>query len=188
MVSSLYPLLYAIPWPCWLFTFPCCSVTKSCLTLCDPVDCSMPDFPVLHCLPEFAQTHVHWVSDAIQPYHSLLSPSPPALNLSQHQGLFQWIGSSHQMAYVLELQLQYQFFQWIFRLISFRIDWFDLLAVQGTLRSLIQHHNLKASILRCLAFFKFFALNLSVFLSITHVFYKQQIFFEKQADNPFFFP
>ena len=73
-------------------------------------------------------------------------------------------------------------------LISFKIDWSDLLAVQGTLRSLIQHHNSKASILRCSAFFKFFALNLSVFLSVTHVIYKQQIFFEKQAGNPFFFP
>ena len=73
-------------------------------------------------------------------------------------------------------------------LTSFRIDWSDLLAVQGTLRSLIQHHNSKASILRCSAFFKFFALNLSVFLSVTHVIYKQQIFFEKQAGNPFFFP
>ena len=66
----------------------CCSVAKSCLTLCDPVYCSMPDFPVLHCLLEFAQTHVHWVGNAIQPSHPLLPPSPPALNLSQNQGLF----------------------------------------------------------------------------------------------------
>ena len=88
MVSSLYPLLYAIPWPCWLFTFPCCSVTKPCLTLCDPVDCSMPDFPVLHCLPEFAQTHVHWVRDAIQPSHPLLPLSSPALDLFQHFRVF----------------------------------------------------------------------------------------------------
>ena len=72
-------------------------------------------FPVLHHRPEFAQTHVNWVSDAIQPSHPLSSPSPPALNLSQHQGLFQWVGSSHQVAKVLELQLQYQSFQWIFR-------------------------------------------------------------------------
>ena len=66
----------------------CCSVAKSCLTLCDPMDCSTPGFPVLHYLPEFTQTHVHWVGDAIQPSHPLLLPSP-ALNLSQHQGLFQ---------------------------------------------------------------------------------------------------
>ena len=74
-----------------------------------------PGFPVLHHLPEFAQTHVHWVSDAIQPSHSLLSPSPSAFNLSQYQGFFQWVGSLHQVAKVLELQLQHQSFQWIFR-------------------------------------------------------------------------
>ena len=86
--------------------FCCCfSVTKSCLTLCDPMDCSTPGFPVLHCLLEFAQTHVHWVSDAIQPSHPLSTPSLPALNLSQHWGLFQWVGSLHQMDKVLELQL-----------------------------------------------------------------------------------
>ena len=75
----------------------CCSVAQSCLTLCDPVDCSTPGFPV-HQLPELAQTHVHWVGDAIQPSHPLSSPSPPALNLSQHRGLFQWVSSSHQVA------------------------------------------------------------------------------------------
>ena len=89
------------------------SVAQSCLTLCDPMDCSMPDFPVHHQLPEFTQTQVHWVSDAIQPSHPLSSPSLPAINLSQHQGLFQWVGSSHQVAKVLEFQLQHQSFQWI---------------------------------------------------------------------------
>ena len=79
------------------------------------MDCSMPDCPVLHYLLEFAQTHVHWVSDAIQPSHPLSSPSPPAFSLSQHQGLFQWVSSSHQVAKVLEFQLQHQSFQWIFR-------------------------------------------------------------------------
>ena len=74
----------------------------------------LPGFPVLHYLPEFAQTYIHWVSDAIQPSPSLSPPSPPAFNLSQHQGLFQWVGSSHQVAKVLELQLQYQSFQRIF--------------------------------------------------------------------------
>ena len=78
------------------------------------MNCSMPGFPILHCLPEFAQTHVHWVSDTIQPFHSLLPSFLPALNLFQHQGLFQWVGSLHQMAKVLELQFQHQFFQWIF--------------------------------------------------------------------------
>ena len=91
------------------------SVAQSCSTLCDPMDQSTPGFPVLHCLPESAQTHVHWVGDAIQPPHPLSSPSPPAFNLSQHQGLFQWADSSHQVAKVLELQLQHQPFQWIFR-------------------------------------------------------------------------
>ena len=92
-----------------------CSVTKSDMTLCDPIDCSMPGFPVFHYLLEFTQTHVHWVGDAIQPSHSLSSPSPPAFNLFQHQGLFKWVSSSHQVAEVLEFQLQHQSFQWIFR-------------------------------------------------------------------------
>ena len=91
------------------------SVVQSCPTLCDPTNCSTPGFPVLHQLPELTQTHVHRVSDAIQLSHPLLSPSLPAFYLSQHQSLFQWIGSSHQVAKVLELQLQDQFFQWIFR-------------------------------------------------------------------------
>ena len=81
------------------------SVAQSCLTLCDPMDCSMPDFPVHHQLLEFTQTHVHCIGDAIQPSHPLLSPSPPTFNLSQHQGLFQWVNSSHEAAKVLEFQL-----------------------------------------------------------------------------------
>ena len=79
------------------------------------MDCSMPGLPVHHQLPEFIQTHVHRVSDAIQPSHPLSSPSPPAFNLSQHQGLFQWVNSSHEVAKVLEFQLQHQSFQWIFK-------------------------------------------------------------------------
>ena len=102
-----------------------CSVAQSCPILWDPMDCSTPGFPVLHHLPESAQTHVLWVSDAILPSNPLSPPSLPALNRSQHQGLFQWVGSSHQVAKVLELQ--HQSFQWM--------DWFDLLAVQGTLKS-----------------------------------------------------
>ena len=117
------------------------------------MDWSMPGLPVHHQLPELAQTHAHRVGDAIQPSHPLSSPSPPAFNLSQHQGLFQWVSSLYQVAKVLELQLQHQSFQWIFRTDFLRIDWFDLLAVQGTLKSLLQHHSAKASILRRLAFF-----------------------------------
>ena len=98
------------------------SVTQSCLTLCDPRDYSTPGFPVHHQLPELAQTHLHWVSDSIQSSHSLSSPSPPAFSLSQHQGFFQWVSSSDQVAKVLELQLQHQSFQWIFRT-DFLYDW-----------------------------------------------------------------
>ena len=76
-----------------------------CLILCNPMDCSMPGLPIHHHLPELAQTHVHWVSDAFQPSHPLSSPSPPAFNLSQHQGLFKWVSSSHMVAKVLEFQL-----------------------------------------------------------------------------------
>ena len=99
--------------PQWVLgTNICCSLAQSCLTFWDPMDCSMPGFPVLHRLPELAQTHVHWVGDAIQPSYPLSSPSPPALNLSQHQGLFKWVSSLHQVAKLLELQLQHQSFQW----------------------------------------------------------------------------
>ena len=91
------------------------SVSQLCLTLCDPVDCSTPALPVHHHLPEFSQTHVYWVGDAIQPSHPLSSPSPPAFNLSQNQGLSKWVSSSNQVAKVLEFQLQHQPFQWIFR-------------------------------------------------------------------------
>ena len=117
------------------------------------MDCSTPGFPVLHYLLKFLQTHVHWVSDPIQPSHPLLSPSPPAFNLSQHQGLFQWVGSLHQVVKVLEsFSLSISLSNEYSGLISFRIDWFDLLAVQGTLNSL-QHNNSKASILQRSAFF-----------------------------------
>ena len=116
--------------------------------LCNPMNRSTPGLPVHHQLPEFTQTHVHWVSDAILPSHLLSSPSPPAFNLSQHQGLLKWVSSSHQVAKVLEFQ--FQSFQW---LISFRIDWLDLPTVQGTLKSLLQHHSSKASILWHSAFF-----------------------------------
>ena len=115
------------------------------------MNCSMLGFPVLQHLPEFAQTHVYWVGDAIQPSHPLSSSSSLAFSLSQHESLFQWIGSLHQVAEVLELQLQYS--NEYSGLIPFRIDWFDLHAVQGTLKSWLQHHSSKASILQCSAFF-----------------------------------
>ena len=115
------------------------------------MECSTPGFPVHHQLLELAQSHVHRVGDAIQPSHPLLSPSPPALNLSQHQGLFKWVSSSHQWSkywsFSISPSSEYS------GLISFRIDWFDLLTVQGTLKNLLQHHSSKASILRHSAFF-----------------------------------
>ena len=91
------------------------SVAQSCPTFCDPMDCRMAGLPIHRQLPEFTQTHVHWVGAAIQPSHLLSSPSPPAFNLSQHQDLFQGVSSSHQAAKVLEFQFQHQSFQWIFR-------------------------------------------------------------------------
>ena len=112
----------------------------------------MQAFPVHHQSSELAHTYVHQVGDAIQPSHPLSSPSPPALNLSQSQGLFQRLSSSHQEAKVLDLQLSISPCNEYSGLISFRIDWFDLLAVQGTLKSLLQHHISKASILWCPAF------------------------------------
>ena len=119
----------------------------------DPMDCSMPGLPIHHQLPDLAQILVHQVGDAIQPSHPLSSPSFPAFNLSQTQGLFQWVSSSHQVAKVLEFQLQNQSFQWIFRTDFLYDDWLDLLAVQGTLKSFLQHHTSKASILWRSAFF-----------------------------------
>ena len=114
------------------------SVTKSCLILCNPMDYSIPVSSVLFCLLKFPQIHIHWVYDVMQASHPLSSPSLPALNFSQHQGLFQWIGSSHQTVKALELQLQHQSYQWIFR-VDFLQDWFfDLFAVQETLKSLLQ--------------------------------------------------
>ena len=99
----------------WVMISKFSSVTQSCPTLCDPMDCSMPGLPIHHQLLEFTQTHVHWVGDAIQASHPLLSPSLPTFNLPHNQGLFQWVSSSHQVARVLEFQLQHQSFQWIFR-------------------------------------------------------------------------
>ena len=100
----------------------CSSVAQSCLTLHDPVDGSTSSLPVPHHLPEFAQVHVHCIGDAIQPSHPLMPSSPSALNLSQHQGLFQGVSCSYQMTKVLKLQLQHHSFQWVFR-VDFPLDW-----------------------------------------------------------------
>ena len=127
------------------------SLSRVCLW--EPMNPSTPGLPVHHQLPELTQTHVYRVDDAIEPSHPLSSPSPPAPNPSQHQGIFQWVNSSHEVAKVLEFQLYMIPFKEIPDLISFRMDWLDLLAVQGTLKSLLQYHNSKASILQHSAFF-----------------------------------
>ena len=133
--------------------FCCFSVTKSCLTLCNPMNCRTPGFPVPHHLLEVAKVHVHWIGDAIQPSHTLLPSSPSAFNLSKYQGLSHCVSCLHQVAKVLELQLQHQSFQRVFRGDFLKIDWFDLLAFQGTLKSLLQHHSSKASVLQCSTLF-----------------------------------
>jgi len=125
----------------------------------------MSFFPLFHMMPPEVSTiinfmfyfiiifHILGIYSHIQPSHPPSSPSPPTFNLSQHQGLFKWVSSLHQVAKVLEFQLQHQSIQWIFRTDFLWIDWLDLLAVQGTLKSLFQHHSSKASILQCSAFF-----------------------------------
>ena len=117
------------------------------------MDCSIPGFPVHHQLLEPTQTHVHWVSDAIQPSHPLSAASPPTFNLFQHRILFQWVSSSHQLAKSIGFSFSISPSNEYSELISFRINWFDLLAIQGTLKSLLQHPSSKASILRRSAFF-----------------------------------
>ena len=107
--------------------FSCSVVSK----ICEPTECSTPGFPVLHYLSELIQAHVHSVDDSIQLSHPLSSPSPPTFNLSQHQGLFQWVSSSHQVAKVLEFSFSISPSNEYSYLISFRMDWLDLLAVQG---------------------------------------------------------
>ena len=156
--SLLYWLFRIIPF-CWLLQLLSSTinifntVSQSCPTLCDPTNHSTPGLPVHHQLLEFTQTYVHRVYDAIQPSHPLWSPSPPALNLSQHQSLFKWVNSLNEVAKELEFQLQHQSFQWTPRTDLLGGDWLDLLAVQGTLKSLLQHHSSKTSILRRSAFF-----------------------------------
>ena len=119
------------------------------------MDCSTPGFPVCHQLPESTQTHVHQVSDAIQPSYPLSSPSPPALNLCQHQDLFQWVSSLHHVVISIGVSASASVLPMneYSGLISFRMDWLDLPAAQGTLKSLLQHHSSKAWILWLSAFF-----------------------------------
>ena len=159
----------------------CCSVPESYLLLFDLMDCSMPHFSVLHYLPKFTQTHAHWIGDAIQPSYPLLSSSPPAFDLSQHQGLFKWVSSSHQVAKVLEFQLQHQSFpaSGSFRMSQLStsggqnigvsastsvlpmntqdwspLEWTGWISLQSKgLKSLLQHCSSKASILQRSAFF-----------------------------------
>ena len=128
-----------------------CSV-RSCLTHCDPMDCRTPGLSVHHQLLKLTQTQVHQVGDPIQTSHPL-SFASPTFNLSQHQGLFHWVSSSHQMAKYWSFSLSINPSNEYSGLISFRMDWLDLLTVQRTLKSLLQHHSAKASILQCSAFF-----------------------------------
>ena len=153
-VPSMLSQMSGYPSFSWLNNFCCyCSVTESCPTLCNPTDCSMLGFPVLHYLPEFAQIHVHWVSEAIQPSHSLLPllllPSilPSIKVFSSESALHIRWPKYWSFSFSITLSNDYS------GLISFRIDWFDLLAVQGTLKDLLQHHSSNASVLRRSAFF-----------------------------------
>ena len=129
------------------------SITQSCPTLCNPMDCSIPGFPVLHHLPKLAQTHVQWVGDAIQPSHPLLLASPPAFIFPRIRFF------TNESALLIRWPKYWSFsfsispFTDYSGLISFRIDWLDFLAVQGTLKSLLQHHSSKVSILQGSAFF-----------------------------------
>ena len=132
----------------WMVQFS--SVAQSCLTFCDPMDCSMPGFPFNQQLPELAQTHVHQIGDAIQPSHPLSSPSPPAFNLSQHQSLFRESVLHITWPQYWSFSFSISPFNEYSGLISFRMDWLDL---QETLKSLLQQHSSKASILRRSAFF-----------------------------------
>ena len=146
--------IWVLPWEkCIIISVQFISVTKSCPTLCNPMNHSTPGLPVHHQHPEPTQTHFHWVGDAIQPSHPLSFPSPPTFNLSQNQGLFKWVSSSHHVAKYWTFNFNISPTNEHPGLISFRIDWLDLFAVQGTLKSLLQHHSSKASILRHSALF-----------------------------------
>ena len=133
--------------PILYFLYCCCSVTKLCLTPHDPMDCSMPGFPALHQLLEFAQVHVHVIGDAIKPSHPLLPLSSSAFNLFQHQSFSTESAVHIRWPKYWSINFSISTFNEYSGLISFEIDWFDLLAVQGTRQSLLQHHSSDASIL-----------------------------------------
>ena len=135
-------------WENWNSHFSVSSVSQSCLTLCDPTDCSTPGLPVHHQLPELTQTHAHWVGDAIQPSQTLSSPSPPSIRVFSSESVLR-IRWPRYWSYSFSISPSNEFSG----LISFRMNSLDLLAVQGTLKSLLQHHSSKASILRHSAFF-----------------------------------
>ena len=151
MSLDRHRLLTSTIWPWWLRQFS--SVVQLCLTLCDPMDCSTPGFPVHHHLPELAQNYVHWVSNTIQPSYPLSSPSPPAFNLSRIRIFFNESILCIRWPKYWSFSFSISPSNECSGLISFRIDWLDLLAVQGTLKSLLQHHSSKASILQRSAFF-----------------------------------
>ena len=146
-INKEYPIYN---WPLKLdLSIQFSSVAQSCPTLCDPMDCSTPDIPVHRQLPELSRLST-WCHPTIS---SLIIPFSSCLQSFPVSGVFKWVSSSHQVAKVLEFQLQHHPFNEYSGLISFRMDWMDLLAVQGTLKSLLQHHSSKASILWCSAFF-----------------------------------
>ena len=146
----LHVYLFIFSWR--IIALKCCIVVLLFSpTLCDPMNCSTPGFPVLHHLLEFTQTHLHWVSDVIYPSHPLSSPFPPAFNISQHRCLFQWVSSLHQGPKYWSFS--FSPFSDFSGLLSLRIDWFDLFPIQGFLKSLLQHDNSQATILWRSAFF-----------------------------------
>ena len=120
--NFLFPKNFLLTIPSLVLCHCCCSVTKLCLTLCDPMNCCLPASSVLHYFPEFAHIRVHWVGDDIQLSHLLSPSSPPTLNLSPHQDLFQQVSSLHQVVKLLELQFQHEFFQWILEVFITKVD------------------------------------------------------------------
>ena len=148
VLTALYCVKYCVLIFFYIYQFS--SVQFSCSVMSDSLrlhDCSTPGLPVHHQLLEFTQTLIHQVGDVIQPSHPLLLPSSPAPNPSQHQSLFQRVNSSHEVAKYWSFSFSIIPSKEIPGLISFRMDWLDLLAVQGTLKSLLQHHSSKASVL-----------------------------------------
>ena len=154
---SIYIHSLSYSFPLWfnyriLNIVPCAiqfsSVAQSCPTLCDPMDCNTQGLPVHHQLPDFTQTHVHWVSDAVQPSHPLSFPSSPTFNPSQHQGLSNESALHFRWPKYWSFSFNINPSNALSGLISLRMDWLYLLAVQGTLKSLLQHHSSKASILQ----------------------------------------